>query len=112
MSIVDLRISDPGSIIHGSVLETLDFLSIGSFKIEKFHIHLDLVSRNLLLISLSLYGTPLRVSRKMIYPIALKNPIDSSGKDLNPMVPLQKIGVALDERFSEDRESFLQCLVE
>jgi hypothetical protein len=108
----DLGISDPSNIIHGSALETPDFLSIAPFKIEKSPIHLNLVPRNLLLISLSLYGKPLRGPRKKIYPIALENTIESYGKDLNPMVPLSPIGVALDGRFSEDREAFLECLVE
>jgi hypothetical protein len=61
--VVDLERPDAGCIINGSILETADFLAALAAKGEELDVHLDVMARNLLVVTLGVDFAQARSAR-------------------------------------------------
>jgi hypothetical protein len=66
VAVVDLERSDAGRIINGGVLVALDRLAVFSLKGQELDVDLDLMARNLLLISLGVDFADTCAARKFV----------------------------------------------
>jgi len=89
MPIIDFQATDSRRIVDSRILESFYRQSIGSLDCQKFHVHLDIVTRNLLLVSVSDDGPLLCVLGKTVQAMALENPVDAPRSDFHPMVAFE-----------------------
>ncbi len=66
---VDFQGSNAGGIVYGRILESLDLLSGWILERQELHVHLDVVSRYLLLVTVRLDGTHFRIAWQPIQTV-------------------------------------------
>jgi hypothetical protein len=89
MPVVDFQGKDSYCIIDSRILESFYRRAIGSLDGQKFHIHLNMVSGNLFLVSVSNYGMLLCVLGETFQAMAFETPVDAPGRDFHSMVAFE-----------------------
>lgn len=72
--LVDLECPHPGCVIDGRELEATDFLATLSFERQELDVHLDMVARNLLVVSLGMHLPQAGATWQPIDAIAFEHP--------------------------------------
>ena len=95
MPLVDFECTNPGRIVDCRELIATDLAVILRSQIEKLHVYLDVMARDLLGVAASVDGATSDIARQGTYPIALERAIDARTGGLEAMVTLEIPGNSL-----------------
>ena len=86
VTLIDFERSDAGGIINSSVLVTLDWLVVFAIECQELYFDLDLVARNLFLVSDSVDFAQPDAPWQRAYPITFADSINTCARDLDVMI--------------------------
>lgn len=89
MLIIDLQGTDSRRIVYSCILESFYGRAVRPLDCQKFHIDLDMVTGNLLLVSVGDDGPLLCVLGETVQSITLENPVDAPRRDFHAVVAVE-----------------------
>ena len=84
--VVDLKLSDTCRVINSGILKAPDFLATFAYEGEKLDVHLDVVARHLLVVTLGVDFTHAGSARQLTNAVTAQNACHTSVRDCNAVI--------------------------